>query len=68
MLFNFYHGGSKNPADANRDPLTEDYDFLVTKMTPTQIAKSKKLAKEWKPADVVDQQDLGYWPGRKGHT
>jgi TPR repeat protein len=48
MDFDFYHGGPRNPADANRDPLKERYDLLIQKMTPAQIAEAKKLAQDAK--------------------
>ncbi len=55
-LFDFYHGGPRNPADANRDPLKEQYDQIISKMTPDQIAEAEKLAREWKPTDLSDRQ------------
>jgi hypothetical protein len=55
MFFDFYHGG-RNPADVNRDPLKEQYDVLVQKMTTAQVAEAKNLAQEWKPTDPVNRQ------------
>jgi hypothetical protein len=56
MFYDFYHGGERNPADANRDPLKEQYDSLVKKMTPAQVDQGRKLASEWRPLDPVDRQ------------
>ena len=59
MFHDFYHGRSRNPADKDRDPLMEQYDLLVQKITPAQIAEAKKLAQEWKPDEALDRQAWG---------
>ena len=56
MFFDFYHGGPRNPADKDRDPLRERYDQMVGKMTPDQIAEAQKLGRAWRPVDLADQQ------------
>ena len=56
MFYDFYHGGPRNPADKDRDPLKEHYTELIQKMTPAQIADAQKLAQEWKPDDALDRQ------------
>jgi hypothetical protein len=56
MFYDFYHGGPRNPADRDRDPLREQYDQIVGKMTPDQIAEAQKLGRAWRPVDLADQQ------------
>ena len=56
MLFDYYHGGPRNLADLNRDPLKEQYDFLVGKMPPAQIAEAQRKAREWRPIDEANRQ------------
>ena len=47
MWFNL--AASRFPPGEDRDKAVENRDLLAEKMTPAQISKAQKLAREWKP-------------------
>ncbi len=40
---------SRHPAGNSRDQVVKNRDIIAKRMTPADVSKAQKLAREWKP-------------------